>query len=65
MKEVFAVPREGLVVRDPSSKQPLPAGGAIVPLSGSDGTYWRRRIDCGDVTVGEPAEAKKGKGGKL
>jgi hypothetical protein len=61
MKEVFVVPREGLIVRSPSSKQPLPAEGATVSLSGPEGTYWRRRISCGDVSVGK---TKTGKGGK-
>ncbi len=48
MVDVLVIPREGLVVRDPITKQPLPPGGAAVVL----GKYWRRRIRCGDVSVG-------------
>lgn len=38
-------PQQGLVVRDPDTRQPLPPEGADVP----DTTHWRRRLAAGDV----------------
>lgn len=38
-------PAPGLVVRDPATRQPLPADGGEVP----DTTFWRRRLADGDV----------------
>lgn len=38
-------PAAGLLVRDPQTKQPLPADGAAVELS----SFWRRRLAAGDV----------------
>lgn len=42
--------REGLVIRDPRTKRPLPAEGGEVP----DTTYWRRRLRSGDVVELQP-----------
>ncbi len=53
MKEAFIVPLKGLLVRDPSSKNPLAEQGEVKPMSGSEGTYWKRRIIDGSVRVGE------------
>lgn len=36
-----------VVVRDPITREPLPAGGDEKPLD----TYWSRRLVDGDVTV--------------
>jgi len=50
----FLRPRaEGLMVRDPVTKAVLPPGGALKPWVGPEGRYWRRRLSCGDVVVGE------------
>ena len=54
MSDKFLVPREGLIVRDPVTKTPLPAEGAMKPWSGRPGVYWKRRWRCGDVTIGRP-----------
>lgn len=55
MKEKeFLVPRTGLIVRDPRSKAALAEAGEWKPLIGPAGRYWRRRIKCGDVSVGSP-----------
>ncbi len=54
MADVLIVPKKGLVVRNPITKHPLPADGALVSLSGAGSKYWRRRLACGDVTVGKP-----------
>lgn len=35
------------VIRDPHTKRPLPADGGRVP----DNSYWRRRLDDGDVVL--------------
>lgn len=37
----------GVTVRDPITREPLPAGGAPKPLD----TYWSRRLVDGDVKV--------------
>lgn len=43
-------PKQGLLVRDPHTRQPLPPEGAEVP----DTTHWRRRLASGDVVRVEP-----------
>lgn len=50
-KEEILIPRKGLIVRDPESKNILPETGALKPLFGKFGTFWKRRIKCGDVIV--------------
>ena len=45
-------PKEGLLVRDPFTKRPLPESGRDVP----DTTYWRRRVETGDVVLMESPE---------
>lgn len=63
MSEIaYLIPREGLTVLIPRGGRylmptPLPAEGASVEL----GTYWRRRIADGDVSVGEPPAPAKAK----
>lgn len=47
MEKIKVKPAPDLQVRDPFTKQPLPADGAEVPAS----TYWLRRIKDGDVLV--------------
>lgn len=49
----FLIPRTGLIVRDPLSKTPLADKGEWKTIIGPAGRYWRRRIDCGDVTEGQ------------
>lgn len=44
--------REGLIVRDPKTRQPLAADGEVKPQS----TYWFRRKRDGDVVVIEPED---------
>ncbi|MGB0683404.1 MAG: DUF2635 domain-containing protein [Magnetovibrionaceae bacterium] len=39
--------REGLVIRDPETTVPLPAGGATVRLN----RFWRNRISDGDLEI--------------
>lgn len=50
----FLVPREGLIVRDPVTKNPLAEAGEYKPWIGPEGRYWRRREICGEVVVGSP-----------
>jgi len=50
----FLVPRSGLTVRDPATKIPLAPQGEWKPWVGVDGRYWRRRVGCGDASLGEP-----------
>ena len=53
----FLIPKKGLMVRDPRTKEPLPATGTIKPLiGGPEGRYWRRRIRDGSVIVGKSKE---------
>jgi hypothetical protein len=44
---MFVKPRAGVNVRDPDSKQHIPAEGREVPES----NYWLRRLTDGDVIV--------------
>ena len=46
----FLIPREGLIVRNPVDFTPLPETGALVDWN----TFWRRRVACGDASIGEP-----------
>jgi len=55
----FVKPREGLLVRDPISKTPIPETGTNVDWSGHAGRYWRRRVKCGDVSIVEPEATKE------
>lgn len=50
---MFVKPAEGRKVRNPISKQHLPAAGAEVPES----TFWIRRLRDGDVVRAEPPKA--------
>lgn len=43
--------RDGLVIRDPHSRQPLPAEGGNVP----EDSFWVRRLNDGDVVLVEDA----------
>lgn len=49
MERVHVRPREGLVVRDPETLQPLPPEGREVDLT----TYWIRRLADGDVVTAD------------
>lgn len=49
--EKYLVPKEGLIVRDPSSFTPLPEEGAFVNWNGRDGRFYRRRVSQGDCSV--------------
>lgn len=42
-----------LIVRDPHTKQPLPADGGEVAESGPTASYWHRRIKTGDVELAQ------------
>lgn len=46
-EKIFLVPRPGNIVRDPDTKNPLPAEGMEVERS----SYWVRRIQAGDVSI--------------
>jgi len=43
----------GLIVRDPSTRQPLPEEGREVQLN----EWWARRLRAGDVVEAEPPAA--------
>ncbi len=52
MSEVLYVkPQIGLTVRHPKNKTPVPLEGMLIELSGSEGNYWRRRINDGSLIV--------------
>lgn len=48
----------GDVIRDPKTREPLPADGKAVNLSGKEGSFWRRRL--ADESVIEVAALKSG-----
>ena len=49
----WVIPRRDLLVRDPRTKTPLPIIGCYKPWTGPEGRYWRRRLICGDISLGE------------
>ena len=53
METAFLIPNDSLV-RDPKTMEPLPAGGKMLSLLGSEGRYWRRRIRDKSVIIGKP-----------
>ena len=55
----FVIPRKGLIVRNPRDMSILAEEGQAVDWSGRHGKYWRRRVSCGDVVIGEPATISK------
>lgn len=55
----FLVPaRDGLIVRDPITKEPLPSSGAIKTMIGPEGRFWRRRIKVGDALIKQKPPAQ-------
>ena len=50
----YLIPKEGLLVRDPQSFNPLPVDGDWCDWNGNAGRFWRRRVKCGDAVIGEP-----------
>lgn len=52
-RTAYLVPLEGLIVRDPISKDVLPAEGEVKPLVGPEGRFWRRRLRDGSVKISE------------
>lgn len=52
----YLIPKRELIVRDPISFTPLPEDGLLVDWNGNAGRFWRRRVKCGDVSIGEPKE---------
>jgi len=48
-------PAEGLIVRDPATREALPAKGRSVPRN----AYWLRRLNDGDVVEATAAKASK------
>ncbi|MBM3618653.1 MAG: DUF2635 domain-containing protein [Alphaproteobacteria bacterium] len=52
---IFVIPNTGLKVIDPFAGDYLPAEGREVAKS----TYWRRRLQDGDVTEGNARKAVK------
>jgi hypothetical protein len=47
----FLIPKAGVMVRDPRSKEPLPEKGDYKDWTGPSGNYWRRRSRDGDIMV--------------
>ena len=50
-EEKFLIPRKGLIVRDPETKDIMPESGMLVPWYGRKGTYYRRRVQCNDCKI--------------
>ena len=47
----FLKPREGIIVRDPATFEPLSEVGEWKTTEGASGKYWRRRLLSGDVIM--------------
>lgn len=50
---MYLKPAQGLIVRDPHTRQPLPAEGREVQLN----EWWARRLRVGDVVEVQPTPA--------
>ena len=48
----FLKPRKGLLVRDPITMEIMPEKGMEVPWFGVQGTFYKRRVKCGDCIDG-------------
>lgn len=57
MTTAYLIPKAGLRMRDPQTLQLLPAEGETLQLT----SYWRRRINDGDVSIGKPPRAASAK----
>jgi len=55
----FIVPQEGLLVRDPVTKEQLNPAGEVKPMIGPEGRYWRRRIRDKSVLIKKPPTIPK------
>ncbi len=47
----FIIPKDGVNIRDPLSKEIIPKEGLYVPWTGPHGRFWRRRENDGSITV--------------
>lgn len=50
--------RKDALPRDPRTRARLPEVGALKPMTGPAGRYWRRRLKDGSVVVGTPPVRK-------
>lgn len=50
----YVVPKQDVLVRDIRTMNFVPEVGQYVDWSGKHGTYWKRRVACGDVIISEP-----------
>lgn len=57
---MFVIPTQGIVIRDPDTRQPIPAEGREVPKN----AFWVRRLRDGDVREAAPAPAAQQKPAK-
>ena len=55
MEMIFVKPLEGLIVRDPKTKTPLPSKGASVPRN----SYWLRRLKDKSIYITSEETIKK------
>ena len=54
----FVKPNEGCLIRNPRTKTIMPKDGMNVPIVGSEGRHWRKKIRTGEVIVIEPVKVK-------
>jgi hypothetical protein len=47
----FIKPRKGLIVRNPINFEIMPEKGMEVPWFGVEGTFYKRRVKCGDCAI--------------
>lgn len=52
---MFVKPKPGRILRDPRTHLPLPEEGKEVPSN----SFWVRRLECGDVELGNKRKAEK------
>ena len=47
----YIIPKKNLLVRMPFTKTPIPEVGMIVPWTGAEGRFWRRRFKDNSIEV--------------
>lgn len=55
----FLKPKNGIIVRDPATYEPLSEVGEWKTTEGASGKYWRRRLLSGDVFIFEDTIKKE------
>lgn len=51
VEQVYLVPKKGVLIRHPRSKEIIPEEGCVVPWTGPEGRFFRRRVNDGSAKI--------------